>query len=210
MTAPDAPAGRDAAIVAVLAGGGGSRIGGAKPTQPLAGRSLIAHALDAPREAGLETVVVAKRDTSLPPLAEHVIEEPDEPRHPLCGALAALDYAARRSPALAVVLVACDMPFLTAGLLLMLAGLDGAALLELDGKPQPLPARCLPEHAPALRDALARESSLRAAFAALQPQIVDERELRAFGDPRRLLFGVNTAEDLARAGRWLAPGTAAG
>ncbi len=191
-----------AAIVAVLAGGGGTRIGGAKPTRMLAGRTLIAHALAPPREAGLETVVVAKRDTSLPPLAEHVIEEPDEPLHPLCGALAALDYAQRRSPTTAVVLLACDMPFLTAALVRRLAQLDRAALLELDGRPQPLPARILPRHAPALHDALASRSSLRAAFAALSPWVIGERELRAFGDPRRLCFSVNSPDDLARAERW--------
>lgn len=193
------------AIAAVLAGGSGERIGGAKPGRPLAGRPLISYALAAAREAELETVIVAKRDTSLPPVREHVIEEPDEPRHPLCGVLAALDYAALRSPARPVVLLACDMPFVPAALLRALAGLDGAALLQLDGRPQPLPARCLPAHAPALREALAAESSLRAAFGALSPRVLDERALSAFGDPRRLCFGVNSAEDLARAERWLAP-----
>ena len=53
------------ALVAVLAGGRGERIGGAKPTRALAGRALIDYPLSAAREARLETVVVAKRDTDV-------------------------------------------------------------------------------------------------------------------------------------------------
>ncbi len=192
------------AIVAVLAGGSGERIGGAKPTRPLAGRALISYVLAAAREADLETVVVAKRDTSLPPVREHVIEEPDEPRHPLCGALAALDYAGRGEGGGAVVLVACDMPFLTGALLRALAEGDGAALVEVGGRVQPLPARCEVAHAPTLREALAAQAPLRTTFAKLAPRVIDERSLRVFGDPRRLCFSVNSPEDLARAERWLA------
>jgi len=49
----------------VLAGGRGSRLGGAKPTAVLAGRPLISYPLAALAEAGLEAVVVAKPDTDL-------------------------------------------------------------------------------------------------------------------------------------------------
>jgi hypothetical protein len=67
-----------------------------------------------------------------------------------------------------------------------------------------LPARCLPEHAGALHDALEAESSLRSAIGALSPKVLAERELSALGDPRRLCFSVNSAEDLQLATRWLA------
>ncbi len=197
-----------AAIVAVLAGGRGERLGGEKPTRALAGRPLIDYPLAAAREAGLEALVVAKGETQLPSrLAERVIVEPDEPHHPLCGAIAALEHAAQSSPAPAVVLVGCDMPFLNGALLGWLAAaLEPAILLELDGRPQPLPARCLPRHAPVLREALVAEASLREAFESLSPAIVDERALAYFGDPRRLCFSVNRAEDLATAERWLVRG----
>jgi molybdopterin-guanine dinucleotide biosynthesis protein A len=204
------------AIVAVLAGGSGERIGGAKPTRELAGRPLIDYPLAAARAAGLRAVVVAKRDTELPDgLAEPLVLEPDEPRHPLCGALAALEHAtlehaaleraAQGSPEAAVVLVGCDMPFLTGALLAWLAAaLELAILLEADGRPQPLPARCSAAHAPLLREALAAQAPLRETFKSLAPSIVEERALAHFGDPRRLCFSVNSAEDLAMAERWLA------
>jgi molybdopterin-guanine dinucleotide biosynthesis protein A len=193
------------AIVAVLAGGRGERIGGAKPTRELAGRPLIDYPLAAARVAGLEAIVVAKRDTELPSgLAEPLIIEPDEPRHPLCGALAALEHAAQGSPEAAVVLVGCDMPFLTGALLGWLAAaLEPAILLEAEGRAQPLPARCSAADGPLLREGLAARAPLRETFQSLAPALVGERELAYFGDPRRLCFSVNGPQDLATAERWL-------
>jgi len=174
----------------------------------LAGRPLIDYPLAAARAAGLEAVVVAKRETELPSgLAEALLVEPDEPRHPLCGALAALEHTAQASPEAAVVLVGCDMPFLTGALLGWLAAaLEPAILLEAGGRVQPLPARCSAADAPLLREALAAQAPLREAFQSLAPAIVDERALAYFGDPRRLCFSVNRAEDLDTAERWLVRG----
>lgn len=191
------------AIAAVLAGGRGTRIGGEKAVAVLGGRPLIERPLAAARDAGLEAVVVAKPSTCLPPLAEAVVHEPEQPRHPLCGVLAALELAASRSPAPAVLLLACDMPFLSGPLLDWLAGLDGAAMAAVGGRPQPLLARCTTRHLPALRQALSEHRSLRAAICELAPQIVDERELSHFGEPERLCFNVNDADDLRLAESWL-------
>jgi molybdenum cofactor guanylyltransferase len=191
-------------IVAVLAGGRGRRIGGGKPTRLLSGRPLISYPLSSARAAGLEAVIVAKPDSALPQLNERVIVERDEPRHPLCGALAALEHAQRRWPGGGVILVGADMPFVTGALLRALAQLDRAALLEVGGRRQPLPVRLLPAYARSLRGALEADSSLRDAFAALAPQVLAEDELRAYGDPRRLCFSVNTPADLRSAERWLA------
>jgi molybdenum cofactor guanylyltransferase len=197
MSEPDA-------IVAVLAGGRGERLGGAKPSVALGGRALICHPLAAARDAGLEAIVVTKPGTPLPALSETVLHEPELPCHPLCGVIAALEYAAERAPAPAVVLLACDMPFVTGPLLRRLAELDGSAVAEVEGRLQPLLARCLPRDLPLLREALTAERSLRGAISALEPRIVDEAELSRFGSPERLCFNVNDAADLARAERWLA------
>jgi molybdopterin-guanine dinucleotide biosynthesis protein A len=203
-----APLSVSPAFVAVLAGGRGERIGGAKPARMLAGRPLIDYPLAAARAARLQALVVAKRDTELPSgLAEQLLVEPDEPRHPLCGALAALEHAAGASPEAAVVLVGCDMPFLTGALLGWLAAaLEPAILLEAEGRAQPLPARCSTAHLPLLREGLAAQAPLRETFQSLEPTLVGERELAYFGDPRRLCFSVNRAEDLATAERWLSAG----
>ncbi len=179
-------------------------MGGEKAIAPLAGRPLICHPLAAAREAGLETVVIAKAATVLPPLAERVLHEPESPRHPLCGVLTALDFAAKRSPATAVLLLGCDMPFLTSELLGWLADLPGTAMAEVAGRAQPLLSRCLPRQRDALSEALTARQSLRAAITALSPRIVDERELERFGDPERLCFNVNDPGELRLAERRLA------
>jgi molybdopterin-guanine dinucleotide biosynthesis protein A len=192
------------ALVAILAGGRGTRIGSDKAMVTLGGRPLIQRPLDAARSAGLEAVVVAKRTTSLPPISERVLTEPDQPTHPLCGVVAALELAATRSPPPAVLLTACDMPFTTGPLLAWLAGLEGAAMAELGGRAEPLLSRCLPDQLPALRAALAARQPLGAAIASLEPRIIREQELSRFGTPQRLLFSVNDRSELAAAERWLA------
>jgi molybdopterin-guanine dinucleotide biosynthesis protein A len=191
------------AIVAILAGGRGTRLGGAKATVELAGRPLVCHTLKAARSAGLASVVVAKRNTPLPALTEPILLEPAQPRHPLCGVLAALDFAAERSPAPDLVLSACDMPFLTGALLRWLGELDGAAMARVGGRAQPLLARCTQEHRSLLAESLARERSLSDALEELEPRIVGEHELSRFGRPERLCFSVNDRADLERAEGWL-------
>jgi molybdenum cofactor guanylyltransferase len=192
-----------AATIAVLAGGRASRLGGAKATAPLAGQPLIFHVLAAARCAGLPVIVLAKRETALPPITEHVLVEPDEPRHPLCGVLAALDHLAGPTENAGLVVTGCDMPFLTGPLLRWLGELDGAAVAQVAGRPQPLPARVTGAHRALLAEALAGELPLRTAFASLDPRVVLERELSRFGHPARLCHSVNDAAGLERAQRWI-------
>ena len=102
---------------AVLAGGAATRLGGAKATVELAGRPLIAYPLEALAQAGIDAVVVAKADSPLPPLEVEVVTEPDEPRHPLAGVVAALEHAGvPRS-----LVLPCDAPFVSPMLLRVLA-----------------------------------------------------------------------------------------
>ena len=191
------------AIVAVLAGGRGSRIGGDKARAVLGGQALITYPLAAAREAGLEVVVVAKRSSRLPTLAGRVRYEPELPEHPLCGVVRGLEYAEDRGAG-AAVLLACDMPLVTAALLRWMAELPGTAMVQVQGRPQPALARVGSSHLPRLREALVSQQSLTAAIMDLQPRIVDERDLRAFGAPEELCFNVNRPEDLQRAGLLLA------
>jgi len=179
-------------IVAVLAGGRGRRLGGAKATAELAAEPLIARPLAAAREAGLEAVVVAKRATVLPQLDAPVWIEPDTPFHPLCGLIAALE----RGP---VVAVACDQPWVTGALLAALAT-AGPTAGWVEGRYQPFPAHYVPSQLPVLREALAEEASLRTTLARLAPAKFD---LAAFGDPAQLIASVNTPEQLAAAAREL-------
>lgn len=181
---------------AVLAGGAGRRLGGAKATAELAGRPLISYPLAAFAAAGIEAVVVAKPDTELPPLDCEVLTEPEEPRHPLAGIVAALGAAGERP----LVVLACDMPLANPELLAALAAAPEPLVVPSPGGlPEPLHARYAPALLPALTRALAERAPLRQTVAALGPRLLGEAELARFGPVDRPFFNVNDAADLARA-----------
>jgi molybdenum cofactor guanylyltransferase len=178
------------ALVAVLAGGRGRRMGGPKALADLAGEPLIARPLAAAAAAGLDAVVVAKPDTALPELAVPVWEEPATPVHPLLGIVTALERAGRP-----VVVVACDMPFVTATLLQRLA--DGPeAAVRVGGRLAPFPARYEPAALPELRAALAAGAAVRATLERLAPGTFDEAG--------EVVASVNTPAELEAAARGLA------
>ena len=177
----------------VLAGGRGSRLGGAKATVPLAGRALLFWALDALRPVVGDAVVVAKPDTQLPPLVDvDVWREPQEGFHPVHGLLHALRRAGDRT----LVVVPVDMPLVPPGLLAQLLDAVGtgfpAAIAHAGGRLHPLCGAYTP-----------------AAFAGLAAAAPDApliRTLQALGavevgtdDEEGLLVNVNTPADLARA-----------
>ena len=176
-------------IAAILAGGLGRRMGGAKPLAQLGGEPLIARPLAAARAAGLEPIVFAKRGHGAADVACGSSTSPTSRTHPLCGLVTALAHGP-------LVAVACDQPWLTGELLAALAAVPGLALSEVDGRLEPFPGRYEPSALPALREALAREAPLRRTLAALGPARFD---LEPFGDPATLVASVNTPEELAAA-----------
>ena len=173
-------------LAVVLAGGRSRRMGSPKAVVPLGGRPLVLWALAAAAEAGLDAVVVAKPGVALPPLEVPVWSEPEEPAHPACGLVAALERAAPR----AVVALACDMPFVPPALLAELAALDAVAAHPPG---EAFPARYAPAALPVLRAGLAREAPLRELLDELHPATV------AVDEPARSLLGINDPAALARA-----------
>jgi molybdopterin-guanine dinucleotide biosynthesis protein A len=193
------------AIGAVLAGGASRRMGRPKATLELAGQPLAARAVGIVETAGLKPVVVAKRDSPLPELPARIITEPDEPRHPLTGVLAAIRET--RAP---VVVLGCDMPLVAPALLAHLAGeitepARLAVVAESAGELEPLLAAYAPAAEDGLVAALADRLPLRDAVASLGPDLVSEGVLRRFGDPRTLAFNLNSPADLERAAELLSP-----
>ncbi|MGN6217642.1 MAG: molybdenum cofactor guanylyltransferase [Solirubrobacterales bacterium] len=200
----------------MLAGGLGSRLGGGKAWVELGGRPLCSYPLAAVEAAGLDPVLCVKAGEEPPPSRGSfvrlyrtkeprngvaVLEEPDEPRHPLCGIVAAL-WAGEGRP---VVAVACDLPFVAPALLECLAAAPEPLVVPaVEGHPQPLLARYEASLLPALEAALEREEPLTRTVESLRPRLLGEDELARFGDPRRLLFNVNDRADLRQAESLLA------
>jgi molybdopterin-guanine dinucleotide biosynthesis protein A len=184
---------RDHVLGAVLAGGRGRRLGGAKATVALAGRPLLDYPVAALRTALDEVVVIAKADTALPPLSGvPVWIEPAEPRHPLAGILHALHGAAGRR----VLVCAGDLPLVDPALVGQLLAVEpGRAPAVVprtpDGRLQPLLAVYGPHALRALRADAAVAGPLSCAVAGLGPRIVDVGDLRSFSN-------VNTPADLQR------------
>jgi molybdopterin-guanine dinucleotide biosynthesis protein A len=166
-------------LAVVLAGGLSRRMGRPKALVPLGGRPLIAWPLAAAAAAGLDAVVVAKPGSALPPLEVPVWDEPEAPSHPLTGLVAALERAG--GP---VVALACDMPFVSPGLIARLAAAKGVAAPAGEA----FPARYEPSALPVLRAGLAREAAVRAVLAELRAAPVEAapEELVGINDPAAL------------------------
>lgn len=189
-------------IGAVLEGGASLRMGEPKAMIELGGKPMIAHAVGAVIEARLDPVVVAKPDSPVPDLGVPVLDEPAEPRHPLCGIVAALRYAETRP----VVVIGCDMPLVPAALLGTLGRLaDPVAVASVDGEIEPLLGRYEPAIEPALYASLKDGKPLREAVAALHPRVISESDLAAYGEPNRIAFNVNSPEDLELARSLIEP-----
>ncbi len=195
----------------MLAGGRGERLGGRKALVELGGRPLIEYPLAALAEAGLEALVCAKPGeeirrlrgslagpgaTAQPRDGVRLLEEPAQPRHPLCGIVAALRAAEGRP----IVLLACDLPFVPAGLVHLLAEAPEPLVLPAPGgRPQPLFARYASSLLPRLEAALEREEPLVRTVEPLRPRLLGTEELKRFGDPERIFFNVNAPKDLRHA-----------
>lgn len=187
-------------VGAVLAGGLSRRMGEPKAMVELAGRPLVARVAATVGSAGLEPIVVAKPDSPLPPLDCRVLSEPSEPRHPLTGLLTALDASAGRG----VVAIACDMPLVPAKFLTWLSQIEEpVAVCEVGGRLEPLLGRYSTEASESLAAALAEGVAMRDAVAALDPYVIAEAEIARFGDPERIVFNVNSPEDLIAAAELL-------
>jgi molybdopterin-guanine dinucleotide biosynthesis protein A len=181
------------AVGVVLAGGKGRRLGGDKAIVELEGRALVHYPIEALHGVCDDVVVVAKRDTILPPLSgvADLWIEPDEPRHPLVGVGHALRLAVGRP----VLVVAVDLPLMDAATLraIMTAELhDGVAVVpRVHGRLQPLCALYTPRALPGLAD-FAPDARTTEVVEALGVRVLDGLDETAF-------YNVNAPEDLLQA-----------
>ncbi|WP_445151444.1 molybdenum cofactor guanylyltransferase [Baekduia sp. Peel2402] len=178
----------------VLAGGRGRRLGGDKAIVELEGRALVHYPIEALHSVCDEVVVVAKRDTLLPPLSgvADLWIEPDEPRHPLVGVAHALGLAVGRP----VLVVPVDLPLIDAATLRAILSVDpeGASVVAplVNGRLQPLCALYFP-------------SALQAGLNRFDPsqrvtEIVESLGVRAVeGLEETAFYNVNAPEDILRA-----------
>lgn len=189
------PAGQRSTVAGcVLAGGAGRRLGRPKATIPLAGRTLVGHAVAALRARCDEVIVVSRPEIALPDVGVPVHFDrpgPDAPLNAIATGLAALG-------ADAVIVLACDLPF--AGPLIdgLIVAPPGRVVVARDpgGRLQPLCARYprLPALAACERLLANGNLAVHGLLAALDPA------LEIAGDAHQL-HNVNTRDDLHAAER---------
>ena len=189
---------RVAAIV--LAGGRSSRFGRDKLAEPIDGRPMLDHAIDAVRAIATEIIVVVARDGTpvLPPdvTVAHDARAYEGPLAGLATGLAGLEPAVER-----IVVVGGDMPTLVPAVLRrMIDRLEGHDLVVLadDVGPRPLPmALRRSRGSPAVERLLGSgERRLRALLSDLDVVVLEPASWRADDPSGQTLRDVDVPGDL--------------
>jgi molybdenum cofactor guanylyltransferase len=188
----------------ILAGGRSSRFGRDKLVEPLDGRPLIQHAIDAVRPLAAEMLVVgapAATSGAASPLPDDIalVHDPVAFEGPLVGLLAGLGAAS--GPIILV--VGGDMPSLLGTVLeSMVSELEGSAVeavvLEHAGRARSLPMvlRREPGLAAARRLIDEGERRLGALAESLAAHVIPEASWRALDPEGRTIRDIDTAADL--------------
>ena len=188
----------------VLVGGKSSRLGRDKAYLDHGGRPLVLATAEKVREAAGAVTLVGSPERYAH-LGPRTIADAAADRGPLAGLVAALDDTAARWN----LVVACDMPGLSAGFLRFLfevaevSGCEAVVPMQPDGRDQPLCAVYAKSLAERFRRALAGERcKLTSALAGAAVRRLLPPEYDSFGRDGGLFANVNRPEDL----RWLSGG----
>lgn len=186
----------------ILAGGQSSRMGTNKALLDFEGEPLIQR-LARRMQGWFQQVVVV---TNTPELYGFLGLPLVGDRIPGLGPLGGLEAGLSASTFDHAFFCATDMPFVSEALVRYMVGLApeyDVVVPMLGGEYEPMHAvysrRCLPWVTERLD---ARRLRLLSIYDQARLRVVDEDEVRRFGDPERLFFNCNTPEDLERARDW--------
>jgi len=194
---------------AILAGGRGSRMGGArKGLLPVGGRRIVDRVADALAAAADELLLVAADPDAAAWLPGVRVAADLRPGN---GSMGGVHAALAGAPG-GVLVLAWDMPFVSAALLRALRetgererrGADAVvprvSRAAAPPRAEPLCAYYAPSCLTTVERRLdAGDRRLTALLGELRVRYVDDAELAAHGDPDVLFANVNTPDDLARA-----------
>lgn len=184
---------------AIVAGGGARRFGGQdKGRLVVEGRTIIVRQVEVLQRVASELLIVAPDAARFADVPATVVSD----RQPGLGAIGGVDAALHATSLDRVIVIACDLPFLTSELLGHLAALsegrDGA-WVRTDRGVEPLVAcyrRAARSRVAAYIDGGGRKASDLGGV--LDMAELTSPDLDRFGAPSRLLANINTPGDYAR------------
>lgn len=185
--------------VAIQAGGQSRRMGRDKGLVLLHGRPLVRHLLDRVADLGDEVLITTNQPEDYAFLGARLI--PD--RSPGAGALSGLRTALQAAHGDKVLVLACDMPFVSRPLLIHLIELAPQADVVIPrpgGEYEPMHAiydkGCLPEIEASLK---AGDMRMISFFPRVRVLVVEDDVLGRLDPGGRSFFNINTPADLAQA-----------
>jgi len=189
--------------VAIQAGGRSRRMGRDKGLVLLRGRPMVSHLIDRVAELGDEILITTNRPEDYAFLGVRLASDDS----PGAGALSGLRTALQAASGEKVLILACDMPFVSRPLLVHLTGLASQADVVIPrpaGDYEPMHAvydkSCLTEIETSLELGDLRMISF---FPRVRVLTVEDEELERLDPGKLSFFNINTPEDLAQAERLL-------
>lgn len=191
----------------ILAGGKSTRMKFNKAFACIAGQPVVQIILDKFKIFFDETIIISNE----PWLYENLGFKICPDVYPGLGPVAGIHSALYHASNVRVFVMGCDMPFMNMALVrFLLAELKDyeCVVPELDTRLQPLSAVYSKKCLPVLTECLEHDKlKLIRVFEELNTRIVDEKQMKQFGNPREIFMNVNdqTALELAQqiAGRYL-------
>ena len=184
----------------ILAGGKSTRMGSDKAFVMLGGRTLLARAVEVARTVSPDVYIVgsAAKFARFAPTVDDIF--------PGCGPLSGIHAALRASSSELNLILAVDVPFVSAAFLEFLIGRAKkassatATVVRVGGGWQPLCAIYRREFADAAERALKEgQYKIDALFDPARTEVVTEEQLQSAGFSSQLFRNLNTPEDLASA-----------
>ncbi len=187
--------------VAIQAGGQSRRMGRDKGLVTLAGKPLIQHVIQRVSHLGQQILITTNQPAAYDFLNLPMASDPI----PGAGSLPGLHTALEAARGELVIVLACDMPFVSAPLLehmLEMATQADIVIPLRDGEYEPLHAIYRRTCLPAIEAALAAgEKRVISFFSQMHVRPVEAADLRRFDPSGMSFFNVNTPQDLELAER---------
>jgi molybdopterin-guanine dinucleotide biosynthesis protein A len=186
----------------ILAGGKSSRLGKNKALQVIEGKSLIQRVVDRLAMLSTEIIIATGRGEAIP-CSSNVEIKTVADIYPEKGPLVGIYSGLMSSSSTQAIVVGCDTPFLSTGLLEYMTQIDSTfdvVVPRIKNKLEPLCA-VYSKHCLAPTHRLLEQNELRIdkLFAMVRVKYIEENEINRF-DPEHLsFFNINTPADMQRA-----------